>query len=116
MILLHLTLIVVKLVIGVTIDDEIECVKVKSEEWGDLETFTEERVNPLCLGTLRLKKDGKVLCIQKEESREDYLQCKGGGSIERITTLTASSITSTTTTKQPQQPQQPQPPQQQPQH
>lgn len=82
--------------IGVEINNgEMECKEVKSREWGDLETFTEEKVNPQCLGTLRMKKDGRILCIQKEESFEDYLKCKDGGSEERITTPTASSTKST---------------------
>ena len=93
MILLQLALIVWKLVIGVRIENENECGEVKSQEWGDLATFTEEKVHPRCLGTLRLKKeDGKILCIQKEDSHDDYLKCNDDGR-ERITAERESSTT-----------------------
>ena len=98
MILLQLALITGNS-IGVEIDNgELECDEVKSKVWGDLETYTEEKVNPQCLGTLRMKKNGKVLCIQKEKSYEDYLECNDGGG-ERITTVSSTtSVTTTTTT------------------
>ena len=104
MILLHLASIVWKLVIGVRIENEDGdgevCGKVKSVEWGDLDTFTEDKAHPHCLGTLRLKKeDGKILCLQKEESYEDYLECNDDET-DKSTTDRESSTKSTTTTTQ----------------
>ena len=97
MILLHLASIVWKLVIGVRIENEDGdgevCGKVKSEEWGDLATFTEDKAHPHCLGTLRLKKeDGKILCLQKEDSYEDYLECNDDET-DKSTTDRESSTT-----------------------
>ena len=52
----------------------------------------------MCRGTLRLKKDGKTYCIQKEDSIEDLLQCPDESSITSTTSTTTSSTTTLTTT------------------
>ena len=84
---------------GVRIDAEnVECDKVKSRQWGDLQTFTEENENPQCLGTLRLKKGNRILCLQKEVSDEDYLQCDDDGPKETTTTSTATATSTDSST------------------
>ena len=51
------------------------CEKVESKINGFLETYISEDQNVKCKGQLRFKKHGKVYCLQKEDSWDDFFQC-----------------------------------------
>ena len=51
------------------------CEKVESKQLGFLNTYISKDQNAQCKGQLRFRKHGKVFCLQKQESWDDYFQC-----------------------------------------
>ena len=51
------------------------CEKVESKQLGFLNTYISKDQNAQCKGQLRFRRHGKVFCLQKQESWDDYFQC-----------------------------------------
>ena len=51
------------------------CEKVESKQRGFFNTYISEVENAQCKGQLRFRKHGKVYCLQKEDSWDDFFQC-----------------------------------------
>ena len=55
------------------------CEKVKSNLNGFFDTFLSKHQNEQCKGQLRFRKNGKVYCLQKEDSWDEYFECQSKG-------------------------------------
>ena len=51
------------------------CEKVESKQLGFFDTYISAEHNSQCKGQLRFRKHGKVYCLQKEDSWDDFFQC-----------------------------------------